>query len=450
MKPTVTVSCIFFLCLTTISAALGLAGEDKAKYAFHSSRKPGQIDRVKVQLKVAGEVIDVVNNKEQREKISAECNFDYDEKTLEVQTNNQDIARSIRYFNQAEAEIKIGENIFKPLLRPERNLIAAEITPKTVLLFSPRGPLTREELELIDVQADSLLIDRFLPDKPLSVGDKWKQPETLMAQLLGLDEVGQTDVQSVLKEVTDQVARFEMGGNVAGAVDGVTTAIEIKARYRFDLKRKRIDWLGMLVKEKRQTGPVSDGLDVVAQLKVTILPAKKTEYLNEADLKDLPTRSTPELSLLSHVSKEGGWEIGYDRNWHVYRDQKNLAAAVLRRIEAGELIAQCNLSSLPQVNPDKLVSLEEYQEDIKQALAKEFKEFVEAGQTVDQANRRVLRVVVRGTASDLPILWNYYHIADQQGRQMSFVFTVEEKHADRFGKAGQKLIDSLRFAEIKQ
>ena len=70
--------------------------------------------------------------------------------------------------------------------------------------------MTREELELIDVQADSLLVDRFLPDKPVAVGDTWKPSEKLMAQLLGLDEVGQTDVQCMLKEVTDQVARFEM------------------------------------------------------------------------------------------------------------------------------------------------------------------------------------------------------------------------------------------------
>ncbi len=305
-------------------------------------------------------------------------------------------------------------------------------------------------MELIDVQGNSLLMDRFLPDKPVAMGDAWQPSEELMAQLLGLDEVGQTDVKCELKEITDDVARFEMKGSVSGAADGVTAAIELKARYRYDLKRKRIDWLGMVVRERRQTSPVSDGLDVAAQLQVMIVPAEGTSRLDESDLTELVLNPTAESTRLSHVSKEGGWELLYDRNWHVYRDQKDVAAAVLRRIEQGEMIAQCNVSALAKGEPDKLVSLEKYQEDIQHALGSDFKEFVEAGQTMDKENRRVLRVVVRGTASDLPIVWNYYHIADQQGRQMACVFTFEEKYADRLGKADREIIDSLRFIDTKQ
>ncbi len=435
----------FFVSLLAVSVGLGSAAVDKPKHTFESGRRPGQIDHVTVQLKVGGEVFDIVNRKEQREKMNVACNLDYTEKTLAIPRHDEDHSRSIRYYNQTEAAIKIGDLEFKPALRPQRALIAVEITPQKSVIFSPAGTLTNAELELIEHQGNSLLMDRFLPDQPMAVGDSWKHSERLMALLLNLDEVGQTDVQSVLTEVTDKVARFEMSGKVAGAIDGVTSEIEIKARYRFDLMRKRIDWLGMLIKEKRQSSPVSDGIDATAQVQMTILPAKQSEHLSQADLKDLPLESTPQLLRLSHFSQQGGWEIVHNRSWRVYRDLPD--AAVLRRIERGELIAQCNLSSLPPGKPDKLVSLEEFQEDVKQALAKEFKEFVEAGQTVDQASRRVLRVVARGTAADLPILWNYYHLADPEGRQMGCVFTIEEKYAKRFGLADQELLEGLRFVE---
>ena len=262
--------------------------------------------------------------------------------------------------------------------------------------------MTDNELELIDVQGNSLLMDGFLPDKPMAVGDTWKPSEKLMAEFLGLDEVGQTDVQSTLKEVTDSVARFEMAGNVAGAAEGVSTAIEIKARYRYDLNRKRIDWLGMVVREQRNRSPVAFGIDVGAQLQMTIFPAEKSEGFDEAELKNLPTQASADLMRLSLVSKQGRWEITHDRSWHVYRDQEGIS--VLRRIEQGELIAQCNLSSLPQGKPDKLVSLEEFQEDVTRALGKEFKEFVEAGQSADESNRRVLRVVAR----ERPRIYPFY------------------------------------------
>jgi len=470
MKSLFVFTFVFFLCLTVISVTQVWAGENKvnyaiqsdargyldrntvvgankAKYVFRNGREPGQIDRVKVQLKVGGEGFSVKDGKEQREKMNVDSDFDYDEKTLEMPANDKGAARSIRSYQRVEAEIKVGDKEFKPLLRPERTLIAAEITANTALLFSPSGPLTREELELVNVQANSLLMDCFLPNQPVALRDTWKHSERLMAQLLGLDEVGQTDVQSVLTEVTDKVARFEMFGNVSGAVEGVTSEIELKARYRFNLQRKRIDWLGMLIKEKRQSSPVSDGVDVTAQLQMTIVPSERTERLSETALNDLPMQSTPELIKLYHLSKRGGWEVTHDRDWYIFRDKQELA--ILRRLDRGEVIAQGHISSLPQAKPDKLVSLEEFQEDVKRALAKEFKEFVEAGQTVDAAGRRVLRVVARGTASDLPILWTYYHLADQQGRQMGFVFTCEEKYADLLGKADRELVDSLRFVEVK-
>ena len=472
MKPIVVYGCLTFFCMTVVSLAQHATGPEKrplqtaergskpdrskalvankAKHEFPNSRTLGQIDRVKVEWKVGGEVIDVVDKKEHREKLSVACNLDYEEKTLQVPTKAQDLSTSLRYYQQAEAAEMIGDRSFKPVLRSQRGLIAVRISSQKPLLFCPSGSLTREELELVDVQGNSLLMDRFLPDKPVAIGDAWQPSEELMAQLLGLDEVGQTDVKCEFMEITDEVARFEMKGNVSGAADGVTASIELKARYRYDLKRKRIDWLGMVVRERRQTSPVSDGLDVTSQLQVIIVPAEGTSRLDESDSTDFALNPTAESTRLSHVSKEGGWELLYDRNWHVYRDQKDLAAAVLRRIEQGEMIAQCNVSALAPGEPDKLVSLEKYQEDIQHALGSDFKEFVEAGQTGDKANRRVLRVVVRGSASDLPIMWNYYHIADQQGRQMACVFTFEEKYADRLGKADREIIDSLRFVGTKQ
>jgi hypothetical protein len=472
MKSTVIYACAAFFCMIAVCLAQpGTApktrplqtadrgsypdraktpGVDKAKHEFPNSRKPGQIDRVKVEWKVGGEVIDVVDKKEHREKLSVACNLDYEEKTLQVPTKNQDLSASLRYYRQAQAATNIGQRAFKPVIRPERSLIAVRISSQKPLLFCPSGNLTRDELELLDVQGNSLLMDRFLPDRPMAPGDAWQPSEELLAQLLGLDEVGQTDVKCEFKEITNEVARFEMQGNVSGAADGVTAAIELRARYRYDLNRQRVDWLGMVVKERRQTSPVSDGLDVAAQLQVTIVPLEEPSRLDQSDIRDLELNPSPESIQLSQLSKEGGWEIVYDRNWHVYRDQKDLAAAVLRRIDQGEMIAQCNVSALSPGDPDKLVSLEKYQEDIQLALGKDFKEFVEAGQTIDEANRRVLRVVVSGTASELPIFWNYYHIADRQGRQMACVFTFEEKYAERLGKADRDLIDSLRFIETKK
>jgi hypothetical protein len=112
-----------------------------------------------------------------------------------------------------------------------------------------------------------------------------------------------------------------------------------------------------------------------------------------------------------------------------------------------DVVAQCNLSSLPKSDPAKLISLEAYQEELRAALGKNFGEFVEASESATPAKNRLLRVVIRGTASDLPMRWVYYHVADPQGRQAVFVVVVEEKLYDRLAGADKKLVDSFRFLE---
>ena len=115
------------------------------------------------------------------------------------------------------------------------------------------------------------------------------------------------------------------------------------------------------------------------------------------------------------------------------------------------MIGQCNASSLAQRDPDKLVSLEEFQADVRQALGESFGEFVEASQSVNAAKHRVLRVVVHGVAhnksGDVPIRWIYYHVADQQGRQAALTFIVQQEHVERFADADKPVVESLQFVE---
>jgi hypothetical protein len=245
------------------------------------------------------------------------------------------------------------------------------------------------------------------------------------------------------------VARFEIAGRVEGAVYGVSTAIEIKGRYRFDLRTKRIDWLGMLVKEIRAGSFVADGVDVVSRVAITIAPIEEPASLSDAALAKLTLKPTPELLLLTFESQGGGWQCQYDRRWYIHHQRPKNDVAVLRLVDRGMLAGQCNLSSLPQKEPDKLVSLEEFQKDVQKALGKNFGEFIQAGQSTSPAGYRIYRVVVHGTASDIAMRWIYYLAADSQGRQAAFTFAVEQSLVERFADADKPLVQSLRFVEKK-
>lgn len=438
-------------------ASPALSADSKTTYSLRGERQAGQTDRVVAVLEVGGETKFTDGDKPQREKMSVVCNLDYIEKCLEVSGEANNVVRAVRDYQKVSATVKVGDGQFEPTLKPEHRLIAVEAGKQSATLFSPLGNLTRDELDAIDIQANSLLLDRLLPEKPVAVGDSWPHSEELLAAMLGLDEVAKTTVQSTLKEVKEEgkgkdartLARFEITGRVEGAIYGVSTVIDIKGKYRFDMQTKRVDWLGMLVKEDRESSFVTDGVDVVSRLQVTVVPAKEPDSLTDAALAKLSLKSTPELSCLLYESTDDGWQCLYDRRWYIHHQRPKNTAAVLRLLDRGMLAGQCNLSSLAKREPDKLVSLEEFQEDVRRALDKSFGEFVEASQSANDVNNRVYRVVVHGTASDIAMRWIYYLVADPQGRQVAFTFTVEQNILDRFADADKSMLKSVQFSDEK-
>jgi hypothetical protein len=206
-----------------------------------------------------------------------------------------------------------------------------------------------------------------------------------------------------------------------------------------------------LTKEDRGISRVAVGFDLTVRFQMTIVPEATPPELTSEKLAGLKVEPTPDLSELRYESPQDRWQITYDRQWFLNSDDRE--NAVLKLVRQGAVICQCNIASLPQRDPDKLVSLEEYQDNVRRALGDNFGQFAAAKQSVDAANHRVLRVVVNGVArgsgksTDVPICWIYYHVADQQGRQVALTFTVEQELLERFAEADQAIVDSLRFAE---
>lgn len=421
------------------------AEEAKESYSFRSQRAVGGIDRIEAALDVGGDLKVVEDNKVQRLKMSVLANLVYDERSLELPKEAKDAWRSIRYYQTAQATLQIEGQGPKPALREDRRLIGVEAAGTKVTLFSPHGPLTRDELDLVDLLGNSLLMDRLLPEQPVRVGEQWKHSADLITALLGLDAVSEADVSSTLLTVSAERARFEMNGRVAGAVGGVTTELEVKAKYHFDQKTNRLTWFGLLIKEDRSVGHIGPGLEVTARLQMKIEPGSQAPQLNDRALAGLTLQPTPELTALTYASPEGGWGLAYDRNWHVTSDDAKLA--VLRLVERGEFVAQCKASPLPNATPGKELTLAAFQDDVKHGLGKSFKQFVEAGQSANARDYRVYRVVVDGEASELPIRWVYYYVADKYGRQVVLAFTVEGRLWKTFDKADEQLLSTLHLTD---
>ncbi len=435
-----------FLLLLSLAGSTVLSAEQRSKtYSFRSQRTVGTIDQVKSTLEVRGDLIVTEEGKLTRLKTGVAAHLDYHERFLAADKSTATLARSVRYYDDASADIKVDKDDFQPTLDNDRRLIAVEAGTKSATLFSPNGPLTREELDLIDLQGNTLLLDRLLPEKPVAVEDQWNLSDDLVTALLRLDEVGESDVVAKLASVADGSAIVELSGKVKGAINGVSTEIELKGKYRFNMPAGRIDWAAFLIRENRSIGHVGTGLDVVARLQAIITPDKACDQLTEAALQDLPLESNPGLTALICKSGDGQWHFTYDRRWFVTGAEKD--HIVLRMVDRGELVAQSNIASLAQVAPEKLITLSGFQEDIQRALGKNFGQFIKASQEANDADYRVYRVAAEGEVEGLPIEWIYHLVADRHGHQVSFAFTVEKGLSEQFAQADEPLVQALRFVE---
>jgi hypothetical protein len=441
-----------FMWLTTLILALitevpgsGLAEAGDGKFDLSTRDASKTIRDVQVVIEVTGDLkLNADGKQVNRLPMRVSGTSRYDERTLRPRSGDGS-KQDARFYRDAKAVIAIGDSRLETGLSANRKLIVAEASASAVTLFSPLGPLTRDELELIQTQGNSSLLDRLAPVAPVALNSDWTHASKDLALLLGLDAIHQTDIKSTLRQVESNIAIVDMAGKASGAIDGVTSDIVLKAKYNIDIKSHRVTWLAMSIREDRAIGHATPGFDVTARVRIQINERAASSELSDSLLNELPLDATPGSTLLRLESTSGGFALLHARDWQMMVDRHDVT--VLRMIEQGELIAQCNISSLPDLTAGKRVQLPEFQADIEKALGKNFGQFVEASQQKNESGHRVLRALVSGLASELPIQWIYYHISDDAGRQTALVFTMDAKIVEKFAAADESIVGTFEFVK---
>jgi hypothetical protein len=429
----------FTLAITCFSAAqIAFAAE---KISLRSPKPDGSPRRVTVSLEVGGHLKVAADKKTESVPMSVVAQFGYDEQRLD-DGSAADNRLAVRWYDDVRAVIKAADQMGKPQLREGRQLIAVSAREKDVILASPNGPLTRDELDLIEIPANTLILDELLPQDDVEVGHKWKPSDTKLARLLLLDAVAQTDVECRLVDVQNDVAEITIDGPLSGATKGVASQIELKGKLTFDVKQGIAKSLVLAIKEDRGVGFAAPGVDVVAKLKISISPLNESKLLTGELLSNANLPQSDEPPPLEYVSKEKGYRFEYDRRWHFVSEAPE--RIVMRLVDRGDLVAQCNIMPATK-NLDRPIPLDEFQADVQKALGQTFGQFEHASEASTQSGLRMLRVVAAGTAETLPIQWRYYTVHDKTGRDITVVFTMEAPLAEQFKDQDRPIVESIEF-----
>ena len=143
------------------------------------------------------------------------------------------------------------------------------------------------------------------------------------------------------------------------------------------------------------------------------------------------------------------FSVIHSPRWRIIAAEKE--AAVLRYIQDGNMLAQCNIVRLPNRPADQPLKLVDFEAEVRKMIQdQETLTFESSQETETATGHATLRVVVEGYESDVPIQWLYYHISNDEGVCVTCVFTLEKKLADQFGKADQTFVNRFKLAAQRQ
>ena len=448
MSRNLTRSLTSLLAAALLTTILPAADAQAAKsYLLRAASERGQTTRVRVVLKVEGHLKLAGEGKVEELPLKVTGNLQYYERIVEVDAKSGHATRSVRQYEGAEAAITIKTNPIRQTLPAGHRRIAVASGEGGVTMICPDDNLSREELDLIDVIGNSLLLDRLLPNRKVRIDETWNPSLGALAALLGLEAASRSDVKCRLVEVKADVASVEMIGTLSGAVGGVSSEIELNARYTYHLTQRRITGLALAMREDRSIGHAAPGLKVTAKLQMAIDASRGVAILNDQALARVKLQADARSTRLRYTAA-GRYTLLLDPRWHVIAEQPGLC--VLRLVDRGELIAQCKIAAPSGVTPtdqepSEPVTLDSFRAQVKKMLGQNLKRIDGASQRKTPAGYRVFQVIASGTVSELPIQWRYFHVSDSKGQRATFVFTLESPLMERFATADLALLSSLRF-----
>lgn len=208
-------------CAIGLLALPGL-GAGAEPVALREAVRPGAATRVVIELKAQGQYLPALPpgvSKDQAPRalaLKVESRLEFVERSVGSGDRPRTVRRVLRAGSAINGEVRPAS----ATVRPEVALLVAEARGGGVVVFSPLGPLTRSELEVLQGPGDPLALGGLLPDRPVAVGDRWPVGESAVKALTAYDTRSGGGLEATLEAADAATARVRVRGEVRGSVLG--------------------------------------------------------------------------------------------------------------------------------------------------------------------------------------------------------------------------------------
>ncbi len=402
----------------------------------------GDCFKVQIDMKLSGEMRLRKEDKTVPFKEEATATHEYAERILGVAAGG-DVQKTARAYEAAKVVITLGTDHAEHTLRPERRLFVVQHAKDQRLVYSPAGPLTREELNLTAEQFDSSVVAGVLAGKSVAVGETWKVPSSVVQSLCNFEGLTEHTLTGKLESVNDETAVFTLSGTATGIDLGAIAKLKIEAAGRFDLKAKRLVSLEWKQKDDRDQGPVSPVTVVESTTTLRRQAIEQPASLSDVALVSVPPEETPAPNLLQldYRDPQGRFALLYARDWHITAQMKE--HLVMRLMDRGDFVAQLIVTPWKKADKGTHIKAEEFKEAMNDHAGWEPEKELQAGEVPAEGGRWIYRYSVLGQMDGVAAVQNFYIVATPEGEQTILVFTMTPKQADKIGARDLSVIGGL-------
>jgi hypothetical protein len=412
-----------------VNLAEKVAAGDRAKFA--------------IELDLKGEMILVQEGQKESIPLTAKARHTFAERVLAVADG---LAHSTaRHYAEAAASAVVGGERSNRALPADRRLVVARRNPDGLLCFSPAGPLSRDEVDLVTQHFNPQCLAGLLPGKAVNVGDTWTVTDSATQAACLFDAVVKAKLTGQLTAVKDGVAAFSIEGTAEGIESGAKIQLTVTATGTFDATAGRITALAWKQKDEREQGPVSPASKVEATvaLKREALAELPKELSDEA-LAKVPDGDVPRaMTEVRYADPRGRYSIVHPRGWHVTGQTDT--HLVLRLVDRGEFVAQATVSAWQKVEPGKHTAADEFKKAVADAPGWKQEKVAADGEVQVGAGRWLYRLTAEGKMDSRPVVQSFYLLAGPQGDQVAVTVATQPEKLKALAARDAALVQAIEF-----
>ena len=400
-----------------------------------------QVTKFNYRLTIKGKMLTPATDGNKEWSLNSSATFDFLQRQFPVEASGPLSLAANRKFSSGNTTTLIGDD-HRTTVRLEPAHYTVRTTGQDTGLqhVSVSSTLSRPQLDLLQMSCDPLACTGLLPSRDVVAGDKWNTDSWVLPMLTGLEAVVEQQTTCELKSLNDKSAEIAFECKAEGAVYGSSSTVVLKGKLTLDREAGFITDFEATQTEKRSAGPVSPGLDVTAN----IVWKQSPETSNTAVPDDAPPEKEQVEKLTLQLVTPWRLRMQHGREWHLFHQTSTLM--MLRLVQNGSLIAQCNISRSVSVPPGEHTPDEQFTSDVQSIVKDRGGSVIKEGTVRDDDKWRIRHVIATTKAGEDTIQSDYFLCAAASGEQYSLVFSHSSKDSESFTNEIRRMIDGLSLS----